>query len=115
MTLPAISEKQFQQQVTDLAEALGWTWAHFRPAQTARGWRTPVSGPLGAGWPDLVLCRPGRTLFVELKAEGKKASQKQIDVMLSIAAAGNTVMVWRPSQWSGIVACLQRRSGSNGD
>src|SRR4051812_37499898 len=30
-----LSEKEFQRQVTDLAEIYGWSWAHFRPAQTS--------------------------------------------------------------------------------
>ena len=44
-----MTEREFQQQVTDLAELYGWAWAHFRPAQPTKGWRTPVSGPLGKG------------------------------------------------------------------
>ncbi len=45
-----VSERGWQRQVTDAAELFGWTWCHFRPAMTTKGWRTPVSGPLGAGF-----------------------------------------------------------------
>lgn len=66
-----MTEAELQRLVTDLATALGWKWVHFRPGRTERGWRTPVEGPLGAGWPDLVLVRTGASirelLFVELK------------------------------------------------
>ena len=57
--------------VTELATIYGWRWAHFRVARTKYGWRTAVSGPLGAGFPDLVLTRErdGRMLMVELKTD----------------------------------------------
>lgn len=61
-----ISEKAWQSQVLDLARIFGWTVAHFRPAQTSKGWRTPVAAD-GAGFPDLLLVRD-RVLYVELKA-----------------------------------------------
>lgn len=105
---PAVTEKDFQRQVTDLAELLGWSWAHFRPAQTARGWRTPVSGPLGAGWPDLVLVRPrdGRIVFAELKQDKARTSSQQdsvLDVLRSVAA----VHVWRPRDFDRITEVLR--------
>ena len=47
-----ISEAEFQRQVTDLAEMLGWSWMHIEKMSNDRGrWRTPVSGPLGKGFP----------------------------------------------------------------
>jgi hypothetical protein len=49
-----VTERDWQRQVTDAAELYGWQWAHFRPARTERGWRTPVSGPLGAGFPQVL-------------------------------------------------------------
>lgn len=103
---PPLTEKEFQQQVTELAEILGWAWAHFRPAQTAHGWRTPVSGSLGAGFPDLILCRPGKTLFAELKRDGVKATIAQEIVHAQLREAGNDVRVWRPADWDAVVACL---------
>ena len=55
-----------------IAPLLGYVHASFRPAQTRRGWRTPVEGQLGEGWPDLVLLRlrDGRMIFAELKGDG---------------------------------------------
>jgi hypothetical protein len=101
-----LTEADFSRQVTDLAVALGWSWVHFRPAQTKRGWRTPVEGPLGAGWPDLVLARARgrdrRLLFVELKRElGQLTDEQQAvrQLLLEIGLAGDQVDValWRPS------------------
>jgi len=93
----AMSEADFQRAVTDLAAILGFAWTHFRPAQTSHGWRTPVSGPLGKGWPDLVLAKPGRFLAVELKAAGAKCSPDQAAVHAVLREAGVEVRVWWPA------------------
>lgn len=94
----SMREADFQKAVTDLAELYGWSWAHFRPAQTQKGWRTPVSGPLGAGWPDLVLARERdrRTMFIELKTEDGHVSPAQHVVLALLEAAGLHVDVWKP-------------------
>jgi hypothetical protein len=107
-----ILERDFQQQVTDLAELLGWSWAHFRPAQTAHGWRTAVSGPLGKGFPDLVLAHPRKVcvLFAELKAREKgqvaKLSVDQQCVHDVLRMAGARVVIWTPADWDTIVNVL---------
>jgi hypothetical protein len=111
----ALTEADFQRLVTDLATTLGWSWAHWRPAQTKRGWRTPVEGPLGAGWPDLTLVRvrDRRLVFVELKRElgTVTADQAAVLAVLEELAIGwlctiepparpcprIEVHVWRPS------------------
>lgn len=62
-----MSEAAFQRQVTGLAQLLGWHWAHFRPGRTERGWATPVSGPIGAGFPDLVLANVLRQSGAEVR------------------------------------------------
>ena len=90
-----------------IAVWLGWEAVHFRPARTAHGWRTPVQGTLGAGWPDLLLVRPPRIMAVELKADGKKATPEQQRVLALLAAAGVETHVWTPSQWEDVVASLR--------
>jgi hypothetical protein len=55
--------------VIDLPHLLGWRAAHFRPARTATGWRTPVAAD-GAGFPDLVPAKSGLpVIFAETKRE----------------------------------------------
>lgn len=122
--LPKLSERDFMEQVTQLAEIRGWSWAHFRPAETAKGWRTPVSGPLGKGWPDLVLVRPHdrRLIFAELKSDYGAVSPEQAGVISTLAAIEHhptpmdiplrskaplahpsiEVVVWRPMDWDKI-------------
>jgi hypothetical protein len=116
MKVAKVSEADFLREVTDLAALLGWSYVHFRPARTMTGWRTPVQGPLGAGWFDLVLVHPRRhsVLFVELKAEAGKLSPEQLAVHAIVNDAiewaipeGVLVRTWKPSDWPDIVAALQ--------
>lgn len=106
--LPRITEREWQRQLTDLAELHGWAWVHFRPAETSRGWRTPVSGPLGKGWPDLELKRE-RTIYVECKREGERPTPDQEHVIALLEAAGDEVYVWRPDDLPFAAMVLRRR------
>jgi hypothetical protein len=101
-----ITERDWQRQVTDAAELFGWQWAHFRPARTDRGWRTPVSGPLGAGFPDLILAREGRLIFAELKAEGARLRPEQREV-LDVLRQSAECHVWRPSDLPALLEALR--------
>ena len=111
-------------QVTDLAEIYGWSWVHFRPAQTSKGWRTPVSGPLGKGWVDLLMVRERdqRLVFAELKADNGKLSpeQERVSAVLQAVVGGPQpypnggyagppraeVHVWHPADFDRIVTVL---------
>lgn len=99
--LRAVSEADLQRQVIDLAVLLGYEWAHFRHAPSRKDnlWRVPVAGPLGKGWPDLVLVRTRdrRHLVVELKRETGDLSPDQERVLALLTAGGIEVHVWRPS------------------
>jgi hypothetical protein len=71
-----VTEAELLGAVVQAARLCGWWTAHFRPARTARGWRTPVAAD-GAGFPDLVLARAGELLFAELKSAGGRVSPAQ--------------------------------------
>jgi hypothetical protein len=96
-----ITEEQFYQQVVDLAHVLGWRVAHFRAAQTAHGWRTPV-GADGEGFPDLVMVRAGRIIFVELKSQKGVPSFEQAQWLQELGGA-----LWKPSDWELIERTLR--------
>ena len=95
-------------QVTDLADLLGWRWVHFRPARTDKGWRTPVQGPMGAGWPDLVLVRD-RVVIAELKTDTGRVRPEQQETLRALLQAGAEAWIWRPRDWEHVRAVLTRR------
>ena len=101
-----VSEADFMAQVTQLATLLGYVWCHFRPAMTSKGYRTPVSGPLGKGWPDLVLVRGERIIFAELKRDGAKPTPEQTEVLATLAKTGEAY-VWQPKDFEAVARLLQ--------
>ena len=106
MTALRESEADFMRTVTELAELFGWSWVHFRPARTAHGWRTPVSGPMGTGWPDLLMVRGKRLIVAELKRDGGKPTPEQVRVLDLLGVAAEAY-VWRPADWSAVEAALR--------
>jgi hypothetical protein len=105
MKLPA-RESEFQRQVIELAQLYRWRVAHFRPARTAKGWRTAVSAD-GAGFPDLVLVRDGVLIFAELKTDKGQVSDAQQAWLDSLSGTpGIHVSVWRPRDWARIQTVL---------
>ncbi len=103
-----ISERDFQDQIIELAHIYGWAVAHFRPAMKQDGsWRTAVSAD-GTGFPDLVLVRSPRLIFAEVKSEEGKVTSEQSSWLRNLAAAKQDVYLWRPSDWEGIVEVLKR-------
>lgn len=90
---PQMSERQLQACVIDLAHVLGFRVAHFRPAFERGRYRTPVDAD-GAGFVDLVLAKPGRVLFVELKAENGRLTAQQKQWVEVLGAD-----VWTPALW----------------
>jgi hypothetical protein len=102
----AVSEAQFQKQVTDLAELNGWQWLHVVRMGNARGeWRTPTTGPLGKGWPDLFMVKGSQIIFVELKGSRGLLTPHQSQVLYDSLAHFRTY-VWRPGDWAQIMDVL---------
>lgn len=91
-----ISETDLQTAVIALARLRGWMIHHDRPARLANGeWRTAISGD--TGFPDLVLARAGRVLFVELKSAVGRPSAAQ---ERWAAELGESYRLWRPKHWT---------------
>lgn len=98
----SMSERGLQAAVIDCAHLLGWRCAHFRPALTAKGWRTPVQAD-GAGFPDICMAHPRqrRLLFVELKAGRGVLSPEQVrwlDALTDCECC--EVCCWYPADWA---------------
>lgn len=93
---PALPEAAFQRRVTDLCDVLRLRWHHETDSRRSR-----------AGFPDLVICGPGGVAFVELKAEGGRLSDEQIDWLTALRTAGQAAYVWRPSNWDDALSTLR--------
>jgi hypothetical protein len=94
--LPKITEKEFMAQIKDLATMMRWTW--FHPYDSRRS--TP-------GLPDLLLVRPPRIIFAELKVKSGfvTPSQKQWLDLLG-GCPGVETYLWTPGHWPEIQVAL---------
>lgn len=82
-----ITEPEFQGQVLQHAWGLGWRLQYHTYSSRRSSW----------GWPDLVLVRDGRILFVELKTEKSQPTAEQCEWLEALAGCGVEVYLWRPS------------------
>ena len=84
------TEAEFQTQVLDAADELGWEYYHTGDSRRSQ-----------PGFPDLTLVKDGKVIFAELKREKKSFLRKdQMKWLLDLhAAAGPNLMaaMWRPS------------------
>ncbi len=84
-----LSEEDLQQRITDRANALGWLVYHTHDSRRST-----------SGFPDLVMSRSGRLLFVEVKTEKGKVSEAQQGWLDNLSQDLNReVYVWRPSHF----------------
>lgn len=107
----SMTEAEFTARVIALARECGWLTAHFRTARITRKdgsvyYETAVQGD-GAGFPDLVLVRTGRTLYVELKSDKGALKEAQKLWRAALTVAGQEWRLWRPRDWDQIVKELQ--------
>ena len=103
--MASLTELDLARQIRDLARQFGWLHVHFRPAKTAHGWRTPVSGDYG--FPDVVLARDGRVIFAELKRDGQKARPEQLAWLEQLGGGACEAYLWTPSDFEQIVELLR--------
>jgi hypothetical protein len=94
--LPAITERDWQRQVLDLARLYRWRAYHPHLSK----WSEP-------GWPDLAQVRPPRLVFAELKRDRAQPTPAQRDWLALLADCGQEVYLWRPADLDRIVAILR--------
>lgn len=95
-------EADWQGQFLDLAHLMGWRTMHVRRSiGKNQMWTTTTSV---IGWPDIVLWNETqhRIIFAELKSETGKLTSEQVEVLQSLARAGQETYVWRPSDFDDI-------------
>ncbi len=100
----AVTEKQFAEQVVDLARVCHWKIHHDRG-----DYRNCIAGD--AGFPDYVLVRRGRVIFAELKSEAGKLTKNQLEWVAELGgpSLGKKVVevyIWRPSDLEQITRIL---------
>jgi len=117
-------EYALQSQIAELAHLLGWETIAFRPALTKRGYRTPGTGSMARGWPDMTLvrARDRRLIFAELKSDVGRLSDDQkrvLDVLRALEgeylrdvpggfdALQIEVHVWKPKDFDRIQETLR--------
>lgn len=108
MTTLNIAEADWQATVIAAARLHGWMVAHFRPARTEQGWRTPVAAD-GKGFPDLLMVRD-RVVAAELKSARGRVTADQGRWLATFEAAGVETHVWRPDDFDEVVEVLGRRA-----
>ena len=93
----SMSEAALMEHIRALARRSGWLVYHTHDSRGSE-----------AGFPDLVLCKPGRLILAECKTERGKvteAQQQWID-MLRHSVPGVEAYVWRPSMLEDIARIL---------
>jgi hypothetical protein len=71
-------------------------YAHRVPRPPWRTFHTRNSKGSDPGWPDLVLIRPPRAVYAELKTTEGKVTPKQRETLEALQACGYETYVWRP-------------------
>jgi hypothetical protein len=104
-------EEDFAKVILGVAKDCGWRTAHFRPARTAKGWRTAVAGD-GKGFPDLILIRkrPARIIVAELKSGTGRTTPEQAEWLDAFEAVGIEQYTWVPADWPDIFRILTERA-----
>ena len=92
----SISEAEFREMAIDAAKKLGWrcyfTWASIHSPK---------------GFPDLVLCKPPRLIFAELKSQKGRITPAQQGWLDDLRACPHAeVHLWQPSRWPEIIKVL---------
>lgn len=93
----AVTEKEFQANVLELATVLRWRTFHVLDSRGS-----------AAGFPDLVMVRGPRLVMAELKSERGQLSEPQ-RVWLDDLGAVQTLdtFEWRPADWPAIEEALR--------
>lgn len=113
------SKKQgddWEQEIIKKAKAEGYLVHHVRPAKTAKGWRSPISGD--KGFPDICLAHPMRPdiIFAETKTGDAKLTNEQDEwrgaILYARADARNVLSyyVWHPRDREAIYRRLEGKA-----
>ena len=92
-----MTEKEWDGQIRDMCRRFGWRYYH-----TYRSKRSPQ------GFPDLVLVRPPRVVFAELKRDTTKLTPFQEEWMTDLKrCSGVEAYIWCPSDFYEVAEILR--------
>ena len=92
-----MTEAELLEQVKTVALTYGWRLYHTFDSRRS-----------AAGFPDLVLARPPRVIFAELKREnGRLTIPQQMWGDYLEQCSGVEYYLWRPSDWDSILGVLR--------
>jgi len=101
--LRLIKEREWQNHVMKIASDLGWLYYHAPDNKPINGRIQNIT----AGFPDLVLVKAPRIIYVELKRETGKLSPMQEKWLYLLRACGQEAHVWRPSNLNDVINILK--------
>lgn len=84
-----MSEADLQAAIVECAKYLGYLVYHTYDSRRSE-----------PGYPDLHCLRGRRSIFVELKAEGKYPTVAQAAWLDALQDAGHETHIWRPRNWT---------------
>jgi len=93
-----VSEREFQAQVVQAAEALGYLCYHTHDSRR--------SAP---GFPDLIMVRGYRMIALELKVGRRKPTPEQLVWLAALRDVWQVDALWaRPEDWDSLMELLKR-------
>jgi len=104
-------EAEFQRNLIEMANNLGWRVASFRKVRVQRKngrvyWETPVAAD-GRGFPDTLMIKGRRLLISEQKVGHNTTTPEQKLWLNAFEQVGAEVHVWKPEQWREIERTLR--------
>ena len=98
---PTKTEREFQEQIAQLARQFGWMIVHHGGNQHRRAYYDTT------GFPDLLMVSPtGRVLFRELKTDIGSLTPDQERWRRELLNRHADYAVWRPTDWVDVVATI---------
>jgi hypothetical protein len=92
-----MTERDFQQIVTDLCDWLRLPWYHTHDSRRSN-----------AGFPDLVIVGKSAIIFAELKSATGRVTPAQTEWYRHLFEAGQHVYLWRPEDIYDIKSILEK-------
>ena len=106
---PRVTESAYQDLVADYLRLHKFKVFHARPAQTGRGWKTPVQYD-GKGFVDLLCVGHGRVIAIEIKVGRGRLTAEQTEWAEAFLDLDDKVgAYWHltPEGWDGFVKWLK--------